>query len=299
MRQMLAVQAHGSFARAAEFLGISQPSLSTAIARLEDQLGVRLFDRTPTGSELTPIGEIIAQRAVRVLAETESIIRDAELIAGGESGLFRLGVGAALKPNFLPRYVRLIAEQHPALSLHIDVHDRDKLLPLLKARELDLVVCAVGDEIMDEALVVTPIMAARVVAVSSPNHPLAAEGPISVARFAEFRAAGSMVGLYTNTEILGLRDDSARPSHYTASDYDPLVTLALSGACTLIAPLYVVQSLLDAGELVRLDLDWTFAVQFVAITTRPSSYSPIVAKLVLYAAEVGFALQDESGKTIP
>jgi DNA-binding transcriptional LysR family regulator len=294
MRQLLAIQTHGSFAKAAAALGMSQPSLSTAVARLEDQLRVRLFDRTSRGSELTPIGELISQRAGRVLAETESILRDAELVAEGDAGVLRIGIGTSLKPNFLQRYVRKIAQRHPALTIHIEVLDRDALLPLLRARALDLIVCGVGEGAVDQRLAYTPVMTANAVAVSSPRHPLAAERAIPIARFAEYPAAGSRCVYYNNADILDIRDNVEDISQYVANDYEPLMALALSGVCTLIAPIHVVQPHIDSGDLVIIDLNWRLLIRFVAISTRSASHSPILQKVVAYAVELGSELQDHS-----
>ena len=70
MRQILAITQYGSFAKAAEALGVAQPSLSKSIARLEDKLKVKLFDRSALGSALTPIGELIVERAARIVTES-------------------------------------------------------------------------------------------------------------------------------------------------------------------------------------------------------------------------------------
>jgi DNA-binding transcriptional LysR family regulator len=297
MRQLLAIRSYGSFAKAAEALGISQPSLSAAIARLEDKLGVRLFERTASGSHLTPIGELITARVSKVIAETESIIRDAHLLAGGEAGTVRIGIGSALKPNFLSQYVRCVAERHPALGVHIEIQDRDRLLTLLGTRELDLIVCAVGEEIADDSLVVTPIMTANATAVSSPTHVLAGVRPISIAHFAEFRSAGANIADYTNASVLGVNDWHAKPSHYSSNTYEPLIELAIHGSCTLLAPYCIVKPFIDDGKLVVLDLDWRFTVQFVTIASRVTNYSPIISKLISYAAEIGSLVQNETRRS--
>ena len=71
MRHLLAVREHGSFAKAAQVLQISQPSLSASISRLEDRLKVKLFERSAAGSFITPVGEFVAERASRVIAEVD------------------------------------------------------------------------------------------------------------------------------------------------------------------------------------------------------------------------------------
>ena len=79
LQQVIAVRKHGSFAKAADALGVSQPNLSKSVARLEDQLRLKIFDRTAKGSVLTPIGELIVERADAVIAETRDLARDASL----------------------------------------------------------------------------------------------------------------------------------------------------------------------------------------------------------------------------
>src|SRR6478752_6573162 len=103
LRQILAIRDHGSFARAAEALNMAQPALSKSVAKLENELRLTIFTRTSTGSALTPMGEMIADRAERVMAATRNLARDAALVAGGDAGAVRIGVGTLLKDALLPR----------------------------------------------------------------------------------------------------------------------------------------------------------------------------------------------------
>ncbi len=75
LQQVIAVRKHGSFAKAADALGVSQPNLSKSVARLEDELKLKIFDRTAKGSVLTPVGELIVERADAVIAETRDLRR--------------------------------------------------------------------------------------------------------------------------------------------------------------------------------------------------------------------------------
>jgi DNA-binding transcriptional LysR family regulator len=294
MRQLLAIQSHGSFAKAAQALGMSQPSLSAAIARLEDQLQVTLLERTAQGSHLTPIGELIAERASKVISEAEQIVRDAALAAGGEVGAVRVGIGTSLSHNFAPRLVRALATNFPALSLTIEMLERNRMLPMVKSRELDVIICALGDALEDPNLVATEVLRTHAVAVAHPSHPLVGEGRIPMARFAEFPSAGSGMRGFTNAAVLGLSPGKSRLLQYQANDYAPLLELALGGHATLLAPLFVVQPYLDDKRLERIDLDWRFPVSFAAIATRAASYSPIISRVIGHASAIGKALQEEA-----
>src|SRR4029079_1471047 len=121
LRQVVAIRKYGSFAKAADALGVSQPNLSKSVARLEDELQLKLFDRTAKGSKLPPIGELIVERADAVIAETRDLARDAALLAGGETGIVRIGCTTALKMPLLQPLVQRIAHRHPGLRVHAEV----------------------------------------------------------------------------------------------------------------------------------------------------------------------------------
>jgi hypothetical protein len=86
IRHAIAVGQHGNFARAAEALHLTQPSLSRSIASLEDQLGVPLFDRTPKGVTPTPFGRVLLERGETVLRREADLRREIALLAGLETG---------------------------------------------------------------------------------------------------------------------------------------------------------------------------------------------------------------------
>ncbi len=293
MRQLLAVRDYGSIAKAAQALGMSQPSLSAALARLEDQLKARLFERTPQGSNLTALGELIADRATRVVGEAEQILRDAALVAGGETGAIRIGVGTALTGNFLPRLVRRLADRYPGLSLAFEVLDRDRLVPMVVSRDIDLAVCGLGDAVTHQGLVATEVLTSTAVAVAHPGHELARVAGVSKARFAEFPSAGASMPRFSNRSVLGVDQGAERLLQYQANSYEPLLELALMGRTTLLAPLFVVQPYLQNGRLKLIDLDWSFRVSFAAISTRAASYSPVISRVIAEAVSIGMELQAE------
>jgi DNA-binding transcriptional LysR family regulator len=291
MRQVLEIREQGSFAKAARALGVAQSSLSKSIARLEDELKVKLFERSPMGSELTPIGELIAERAANVIAENTQLVRDVELAVGGEVGQVRIGVGATLKHRFIARLARMIAQNHPGLRLYIELGERDRLLPELAARRLDLLICAGDHDTSDPRVVTTDVFKSKVIAVASPTHPLARVSNISVDQFRDYKSASASSRHFTNSKILGLETEDENLSFYRSNDYDGVMPLVLVGRSTLLAMFFVVKPYLESGALVRLDLRWDYDVPYVAIMTRAASSSPILSKILRYACVVGQDLQ--------
>jgi DNA-binding transcriptional LysR family regulator len=279
MRHLLAVREHGSFAKAAQVLQISQPSLSASISRLEDRLKLKLFDRSAAGSCITPVGEFIADRASRVIAEVERLTRAAALVSGGNTGTIRMGFGSSLRRTLMPRLIVDLATAKPAVQLSLYVDAADTLLSLLRAREIDIAICAVPTPELVEDLFVSEIFTGAGIAVASPDHPLANERSLTVKRFLEFPAAGPRIRGAARS-VLRLADE--HEPQYDANDYDALIPLALKGLATLIAPDFVLRPYVESGALVQLDLELS-PIPYAAITNEVNSFSPIVREIIRQA----------------
>ena len=291
LRQVIAIRKYGSFAKAAEALGVSQPNLSKSVARLEDELRLKIFDRTAKGSELTPVGELIVERADAVIAENRDLARDAALLAGGETGIVRIGCTTALTMPLVLPLVQRIVERHPGLRVHAEAAASARLLPLLEARELDVVFTGQGPDTTTNAYVVELMLETPAIFVASPSHPLASERDISIPRLAEFKSGGSQSPGSSNARLLGFESENL--SMYTASHYELLLPLVLSGDTVILAPTFVVQSYLEAGEMVILDVQWRYDAKFHFATTRAASFSPIVKEIREHARAIGTQLRDD------
>ena len=291
LRQILAIRDHGSFAKAAEALHVAQPALSKSVARLEAELRLTLFTRTSTGSALTPMGEMIAARAERVMAATQNLERDAALAAGGDAGAVRLGVVTSLRDTLLPQLLLKIVEAHPRLKLQIELGAGNRLLPLVQSRDLDLALCAADASYTSLAYVET--MQAELMFMASPDHPLASERSITIERLAEFSCAGPNALGQTASALLGRTSAAGNLDAYLTNDLEALMPLVRAGHAVLVAPCFFVYQALRSGRLVRLDVAWTVPVGYGCYSTPAASFSPILAKISSYAIEIGAALQRE------
>jgi DNA-binding transcriptional LysR family regulator len=283
MRHLLAVREHGSFAKAAQALQISQPSLSASISRLEDRLKVKLFDRSAAGSIVTPVGEFVADRASRVIAEVERITRATALVSGGDTGTVRIGFGSTTKQIFMSRLVTEIATAKPELRLSLHVDAPINLLSRLRAQEIDIAICAAPPDLVKD-LTVSEIATVTVIAVASPSHALAHERPLSVKRFLEFPIAGPRLKGVPRI-VFRMADENDAITQYDANDFEALIPLALSGLATLIAPNYVVQPHVESGALVELDLEF-FPVPLAVLTNEANSSAPIVKEIIRRTREL-------------
>lgn len=137
LRYLVALAEHKHFGRAAEASFVSQPTLSTQIRKLEDELGVALVERMPRKVLLTEVGREIAARARAVLNEVDQIKAIARRTVDPESGTFRLGIFPTLGPYLLPHVIPRIRARFPRLELLLTEEKTEVVLRLLHEGRLD------------------------------------------------------------------------------------------------------------------------------------------------------------------
>jgi LysR family transcriptional regulator, hydrogen peroxide-inducible genes activator len=148
LRYLVALVDHGHFGRAAEACHVSQPTLSTQIKKLEEQLGVTLFERTNRSVRVTAYGEEIVARARQILADVEAIASVGRRVSGPLAGAFSLGVIPTLGPYLLPWLVPALNDAYPDLRLAVHEDLTAALLERLVSHRLDasLVALPVADD---------------------------------------------------------------------------------------------------------------------------------------------------------
>lgn len=292
IRQILAIQQSGSFARAAEELGVSQPAISKSIARLEDELGFRLFDRSGSGARVTPLGALLVERAERVLSEADRLEQFVELASTGQIGKIRIGLGPVLRHQFLPRFAEALVRRWPNLNISIDTDRRERLIEDLKASRLDIIIAARAEELMGPDYLVTEILREPAVVVASPDHPLAGLDHVSVEAFLEYPCAGSApVSMLTaQGSALAPPVEVRQENRIECNDERTLKALARRGLVTLFASRHMVRDDIAAGSLVPLKLDWRMTLQQLAVCSRAVSHSPIVQESIAVARALGAEL---------
>ncbi|MGQ4660087.1 LysR substrate-binding domain-containing protein [Lysobacter sp. F6437] len=155
LRYLLALADHKHFGRAAAASFVSQPTLSTQIRKLEEELGVALVERAPRRVMLTPIGRDIAERARRVIAEVDQMVEVARRSQDPEAGTVRLGLFPTLAPYLLPHVLPAVRERFPRLELLLVEEKTDQILARLRDGRLDAGILALP--LHDEQLHVEPL----------------------------------------------------------------------------------------------------------------------------------------------
>jgi DNA-binding transcriptional LysR family regulator len=270
----------GSFSGAARRLGISQPTLSKSIARLEAQLSVKLFDRDDGSARPTVYGLYVADRAEGVLGAVAALTQDIVQLASGGAGRLRIGVGSATKLKPLPAVIRRATEQYPHLKIETHHAEVDAILRSLKAGRYELAFCyAEGAEPYD-ALMRIKIFEDRNAAAVRPGHPLLQEASISPAKLLEYPLSGFPLNRKFRAWF---GDVSPKESNnleaFVSDDHDLIKGRAIGTDYVALAPAFVFENEFKDGSLV--DLAGTNFPRYECwmLTTRALWQLPIVKSM--------------------
>ena len=171
LKYIVAVARERHFGRAAEACFVSQPTLSVAVKKLEEELDVKLFERGASEVSVTPLGEQIVRQAQQVIEQAAALKEIAKLGKDPLSGPLRLGVIYTIGPYLLPDLVRQAIERVPQMPLMLQENFTAKLLDMLRLGELDCAILA--EPFPDTGLAVAPLYDEPFLAAVPSKHPLA------------------------------------------------------------------------------------------------------------------------------
>ncbi|MFT4900412.1 MAG: LysR family hydrogen peroxide-inducible transcriptional activator [Flavobacteriales bacterium] len=162
LNYIIAVDTHRHFARAAESCFVTQPTLSMQIHKLEEELGVTIFDRSRKPLQPTDIGVQILEQARIIITEERRIEEIIQLHKGEISGDFKLAIIPTVASTLLPRFLKCFISQYPKVNLQIEELQTKVILERLKNGLLDAAILATPlsqDGIMEKPLYYEPFMA--------------------------------------------------------------------------------------------------------------------------------------------
>ena len=179
LRYLVAIAKTGNFSRAAEECHVAQPSLSQQIRKLEDELGERLFDRMKREARLTPAGEALLPRAVRILDEVETARREAHESGQLVRGTLRIGALPTIAPYFLPDAIRMFSERYPGVEMVVEEDTTARLLRMIAACEIDLAIASLP--LGDDRLETRTLFSEELLLALPPDHRLAGKSRVALA----------------------------------------------------------------------------------------------------------------------
>ncbi|NRB58635.1 MAG: LysR family transcriptional regulator [Winogradskyella sp.] len=179
LKYALAIAEHKNFTKAAEKCFVTQPTLSTQIQKLEDELDVVIFDRGKKPIELTDVGQKIVNQAKNIVNEAERIQDIVDQQKGFIGGEFKLGIIPTIMPTLLPMFLNNFIKKYPKVKLKIEELTTEEILSRLNDGHLDAAIAATPLE--SENVKERPLYYEPFVAYIPTNHRLRDKQMIEVA----------------------------------------------------------------------------------------------------------------------
>ena len=183
LKAFLAIAEMKTFTAGAEQVNITQAAISMQIRQLEEEVGMRLFTRTPRRVILTEAGEHLLRRARRILREHDDALAEIAEIAGAEHGRLRIGSASAMFATAqLPKILEKLKNKFPNAEIKVSSGTSQTLVDKIMHGEIDIAFVSLPVE--NSNIQTDLLFRDEIVAISNPKHPLAKEKYISAATLA-------------------------------------------------------------------------------------------------------------------
>lgn len=249
LRYVLALAEHGHFGRAAEACGVSQPTLSVQLRKLEELLGVALFERSSKMVAPTAACERLIDHIRAAVMESESILAVARTLQDPLAGRFRLGIIPTLAPYLLPLVFAPLREALPALEVEPWEDQTAALVERLRAHELDAVLLAT--EVDGPDLASRPLFAEPFLAALPPEHPLAAGATVAEAELARDILVLADGHCLRDQALAACGHSGALGGTLRAASLSTLLNMVAAGYGTTLIPGLAAGAAQDAGIVLR------------------------------------------------
>lgn len=300
MRHVIALVEHGSFARAAAALGLSQPALSRSIQAVERETGSSLFVRTASGVEPTDGGRVFVARIRQIVDLTENLDRDLASERGLQSGHLNVGGGPFPAQSVLADALARFVADFPRIVVRVMMRDWDELLRRLRAREIEFFVAEISTFGSENDLDIEPLASHPTFILARRGHPLAGRGPLSLADgFAYPYASLSRIPPRALEPIRAAQrrspDAAAASRVFPALEFnslDAVRKIVLGSDALMVAPPVCVADELESGRLVVLGSDAHLAVRYGIVKLRTQPLTAVGARFHEYVLEAERALTE-------
>jgi DNA-binding transcriptional LysR family regulator len=271
---------------AADLMGVSQPTASRLIVEIEAILGQPVHERSGRGVAMTAVGEALAHRARRILAELHEATVEVSGLASGEAGHLHLGAVTAPAIGLILPVLRTLRLTHPGITADVTVAPSALLCQELRSGRLDLVLGRPSDPRDAEDFDITPLGTEPVSLIVRQGHPLAGRAAITMADLMRFDwvmpAATSPLGaaIVRRFDSLGMP-----PPRQTLTTSSFLLTLTVVRQTNAIAPLARavtdVFATNDSAGYVALDAPFHIDVgSYGLMTRRGQAKTPALSRFI-------------------
>ncbi|MCS6922124.1 MAG: LysR family transcriptional regulator [Elioraea sp.] len=292
---LAAIIEQGSFKKASKEMGVSQPALSTSIARLERSLGGRLLDRTSQGATPTPLGELIYAHARLIRDEVQRAATRVKDRSQRNDDSIAMGTLPSLTPVIMPKAICRWREQHPDPVLRITERIQVELLLGLIRGEFDFVIAQTEWYGYIEGLKQRVLFRDRLHVIARPNHPAFGLETVTWSALAQYPWVIQMVGRHRTLLEKALASDGAEmPKHLTECGSVPCLKAIVAGSDSLaMLPASAIVAEVKDGLIKPLDIGGPLLNRDIAVIFREQSPLTRAGRdLVEEIASVGLAAGD-------
>jgi DNA-binding transcriptional LysR family regulator len=256
LEMFVAMVEEGSFRKAAERVFRTQPALTMAIRKLEQELGAPLFDRSNRSDYvLTDSGEVLYEHAKRLLNLREEGLTALKQLHTFQSGSIRIGANESTSLYLLPRLILEFREQYPKIKIEVSRHLSARLPHELHQRNLDFAILSFLPD--DTDLEATPIMRDELVFIVSPQHRLVGAGAVHIRDLGAESFVGHNVRSPAREKVIETFRRFQTPLNITI-EITTIETIKRFVAMNLgvaFVPLMCVREECERGELVVVPID--------------------------------------------
>ena len=254
LRYIVALARERHFGRAAEKCFVSQPTLSVAVKKLEEELGVILFERSPQEVRVTPVGARIVAQAEKVLAEASQVAEIAAADKGPLVGPLRVGVIYTIAPWLLPKLVPLVKERAPEMPLILEENFTHKLIEKLRTSELDIAILALPVE--EPSLVAQGVYDEQFRVLAPAAHPWAKQKAIAASDLLDAQLLMLGTGNCFRDQVLDLcataiSQTGVSPHVLEGSSLETIRHMVASGVGATVMPASAVDDISPKDPLLR------------------------------------------------
>jgi DNA-binding transcriptional LysR family regulator len=294
---LFSVMQLGSMAKAAVHLAVTQPTVSQAIADLEDAVGVRLLDRSPRGVTPTTYGEVLLKRGLEAFDALKQGIRDIERLTTPGAGDIWVGSAETWLGGFVPAVIRRLAESHPKVVIHaVHANASDFDFQDLRARKLDLMIGRIHNSQVDDDFDVEVLFEEPHCVVVTQQNPWAKRRRVTLADLKDER----WIFAERNNIVTSLLSDVFRANGLELPAARVVTTsmalhLPLLASANYIAtlPCSILRYCLERWSLKALPIDLGIRSPVGIFTLKQRTLSPIVQVFIEAARAEAKLLQQE------
>jgi LysR family hydrogen peroxide-inducible transcriptional activator len=239
LEYVLALEKTRHFVRAAEMCGVTQPTLSAMIQKLEDELDCKIFDRSRQPIEVTEIGNQIIQQAQVIIYQANQLKESIKTEKDTLTGTLNLAIIPTIAPYLLPQFISAFKNEHPTIALKVSEMHTSTIIEKLRVTEIDMAI--LSTPLDDPKILEVPLYYEKFAAYISPSEPIYERTELSASDMPLDKLWVLEEGHCLRNQVFNFCNEKpVQNSTYEAGSIDTLVRIVdVNGGYTVIPELHI------------------------------------------------------------